>query len=157
MTAYVAFIGGAITFGTPLTQTIAIQPVTYNVRLAKIEVAVSGAIASGGAIPALTVFKYIGGTVTGGSALTARALRDGAPATTATVKSGTTPSGTAAQLTNQGMTVAATISYQFVFDCIVNPGVSSLFVSMGPTSLSGGTGSQSLSVQYEELRDNWSV
>lgn len=147
MTAYTAYANTA----GPLTLSIA--PVTYPVRLAKVD----GAFVQASGITELFAgSKFLTSTLTGGTAVTPVALRDGAPAPTATVKSAATASGTQRQLFSQitgGSTSGVATTYQFPFDCIIAPGnVFQLSIAAFSGSINNGT----LLIHFEELRLNWS-
>ena len=96
---------------------LSLVPVTYQARIVKIEVTVDGAV--GGATQ--TISRYISSTLSGGATVTPRAFRDGAAASSATAKSGATPSGTQ-QVLNLQRPIAGSGAYQFTSDVIVAPG-----------------------------------
>ena len=149
MTGYTASVVQTTTFSTSPVATVAITPVTYQIRIAKIEAYIGGSYSS--VFPEFKVSKYLGGSVSGGTTVTPRPLRDGAPSSSATVKSGVTPSGTLSQIVDQ-TNVSGSLSYQFTFDCILSPGVSVFYASMaGGTDAGGGGYIASLLITYEEL------
>lgn len=138
MTAYVATATNA---GGAFSQMGVKCGTTYQMRIAKIEIASSTA-------GTWVISKYTGISFSGGTAITPLAMREGAPATTATSKQGATVSGTQALLTSQSIAATSSASYQFPFDMIISPG-NGLWIN--------GVNFVSVSVYFEDLRLAWSM
>jgi len=149
VSVYIASSGGAVVFGTPRTDSIAIAPPSSgSIRIIQIDYTFVGAYQSA-APNALIIAKNVGGSITAGTTITPAALRDGS-VVLSTVKSSATVSGTQNQLVNQA-NITASSTYKPPSDLICNGGTSIFFVSLGPSSTSGGYGSQSIAVYYDEF------
>jgi len=145
MTTYVVYASS----GSPATvNEVAIKAVSYPVKIARIDVSFSTA-------GFVTAYRYAGATLTGGSTLTPAALRDGAPASTVSAKSGVTTSGTSTIINSFG---SSSGSFSYPFDVIIQPGNA---LRLNHYQLPAGGGSASpvylFTVYYEEIRLAWSL
>lgn len=120
-----------------INATLSIAPVTWQVRISRLEGFSSSATVYGN----VSSYKYSPSTLSGGSSVTPITLRDGTAAALATVKTGATPSGTQLQLTGTVVPPNQMSSYQLAFDLIIKPG--SVFHVITSTA--------SADVQFEEL------
>lgn len=162
MTAYTA-LGSFANGGT--NQFFGIKPVTYPVRIARIDMAANGAVQ-------FVFYHYKTSNLTGGTTVTPLPLRGGAPASTVTCKTLMTTSnftgtgtiivtqivGSYHQTTDSLGAITTTpdpgsSNYSFPFDYIVAVGDSFVcqVVTNATTPTSGGA-----SVYFEELRLSWS-
>lgn len=144
MTGYSAYAtaGGALT--------LSIAPVTYQVRVAKLEATFVVAASNSGVL--MSAYRYSSSSLSGGSVVTPAPFRDGAAAATAVVKSGATASGTQKTLTSQGSLGSQFGSFQtysFTFDVILSPG--GVFQFAAANGVSGSLSSSSLVIHFEEL------
>lgn len=143
MTSYEAakYFGSTST----LTASMAILAGSQQMRIVKIEAALGGQAS----VP-ISLFRYSGAGLSGGTALTPGPLRDGASPALATVKTNPTISGTSTLLNTQLIAANATFLYQFAFDVLIAPG-SAFYVLNTVTTVAAGANLFSLAVQFEEL------
>lgn len=156
MTAYAASVSAA-TGSLALTVT---PSATYQVRIAKVES--SGILVNGG-YATVTLRIYPSGTPSGGTTVTPFVMRGGAPAATASAKSGAAVSGSPIVLHIEAASggdpaanvtyVSLNSSYSFPFDLILSAG-STLQALL--TDNTTGLISPTVVVYFEELRLNWS-
>lgn len=158
MTAYAASFTTSV---SPASGILTITPgATYQVRVARIEVSAPG-VTIAGAPTVIAMKVYPSSTPTGGTTLTPLPMRGGAPASTATVKSGASISGTNVVLHQEGATDSGGVgssrdintTYSSPFDLILSSG-SALSLSFDSPYGSGWT--WTLVVYFEELRLAWS-
>lgn len=179
MTAYTASAsidqtGTALnSYSTPFD--VSLKPVSFEIRIISVQYAVSGVRPNGsstigttvsaGTTPEIT--RLSAGTVSGGSALTPRALREGAASATATARSGTGLSYTGTEnyggiLPTLQATGGGVVTYTFPADFTVSPGTVLRFTNTGVLvrSSSAVTPSESqlivsVDIIFEELRLAW--
>lgn len=156
----------SLTAGTALTKLTLTPSSTYQIRIARIET--SGYLYSTNSFMSYVAGVYPSSTPTGGTAITpVLTMRSGAPATTATSKSGATISGSFATLHQEivsspfdsgGVSVYSPMNsnYSFAFDLILSSG-STLYVASSTGTNGGRVDAASLTmiVYYEELRLAW--
>jgi hypothetical protein len=158
MTAYAASSAAIFAYGSTTTFTVAVYPVTYEIRVSQIVLQGFDQPASG--VPGGNFQVYIAVTgpsaLVGGTAITPFALRGGSPPATATVKTAGTPTGPGLASAFNTYLSASGLNYTFQtpFDLIVQPGS----VVWAYTYVSAGSGDEigfSCSVYFEELRLSW--
>lgn len=128
MTAYVVYAGSTSS---------SLLVVSYQIRLARVE-----AVGLSTGSPTLTVTRYTGGSVSGGSLVTPAPMRSGAPASACVARSApSTPSGTAVIIFSTIGTV-----WEPTFDVLMSPGTI-IYVSANSV----------VTLYYEEQRQlSWS-
>lgn len=174
MTAYVlsTTVSVSVTAGNSATpRTYALSPTSSEIKITQIYYSMVNIGTTDNAfLPvfgyAPTMYRYSGGSVSGGTAVTPIGLRAGAaaPATTARWGTGISISGTQTLLyyplpITGSTSNQAAVTYSFPSDCIVSPG-SVLSFETGNifgTGSGGATISGTVQVQiyFEELRLSW--
>jgi hypothetical protein len=129
-------------FAVTGSSTLAIAPVTWQVRIVRAEI--TTAVITGSV--AFTFTKFIGSSLSGGATVTPIALRDGANPSTATVKSAATASGTSKLIISQPFATAYN-TYATASDLVIAPGNTFQIGFGGTGSVSGAN---NLVIEYEE-------
>lgn len=144
MTAYVLYYNNLS--GAPA---VSIKANTYALRIATLECAVTANLSTSFFSGTITYTRYSPTTQTGGTTLIPTPYRDGAPAASATIKSGATLSGGTSATFNSDIGTAV-----LPFDLTIAPGHA--FVATPGLPSGGGTlDSVLLLVHFEELRLAW--
>ena len=160
MTAYIASFNTSLATASGATTWLSVTANNFELKLVQAEISIANIYFSstgGSVIAGAKVYRYDGGTASGGSALTPAPLRQGGPAATATARSGGVSfSGTQRVITQQTSGIPAAITYAPPFDLTVSPG-SSLVLSLACPSNQPSvtfTGCY-LALHFEELRLSW--
>ena len=159
MTAYscsATLLFGAIT----APQFLTVQPSAFEIKIARVEIGINSSLPPAGShyIGYVDLYRYAGGSTSGGTVVTSPPMRQGGPAATATVRSGGSISGTSSFYTRlMGEGPLASQTYEFPYDHTVAPG--SAFAVRATSNLASGTSPPwvqiFLTVYYEELRLSW--
>lgn len=157
MTTY----SSTVTSTSSFTLSLALAPVTYEIRVPQITFACSVSFASGATTDTAIIVSSYSGAPSGGTTNPITPLRGGSPAATATAKSGGSASGTQSILAANysaatGSLTTVNYTFQPPFDVILSPG-STLLATFAVTVVAGSPVSSALSLvsYFEELRLSW--